>query len=218
SGGERQRIAIARAILKNPRIMVFDEATSALDTRSERAIQNELQRLAHGRTTIVIAHRLSTIVDADLILVMEHGRIVEQGRHDALLARQGVYAKMWAMQWQQDDLEHAERRLVTTPVNVANLLARVAERVRDSLGEAAARLVTQPDDGLYATVANGDALLVALTLLVENEVQNAASIAASVTSAGATRETRGVQLAARRSANTVLLGVAGGARPAPIDD
>ncbi|MEX3962320.1 ATP-binding cassette domain-containing protein [Paraburkholderia sp. EG286B] len=218
SGGERQRIAIARALLKNPRIMVFDEATSALDTRSERAIQNELRRLAHGRTTIVIAHRLSTIVDADWILVMEHGRIVEQGRHEALLAREGVYAKMWAMQWQQDDLEHAERRLVTTPVNVAKLLARVAVRVRESLGEAAARLVTQPDDGLYATVANGDALLEALTLLVVNEVQNAASIAASVTSAGATREKRGVELGARRSANTVLLGVAGGARPAPLDD
>ncbi|MEM5326369.1 ATP-binding cassette domain-containing protein [Paraburkholderia sp. JHI2823] len=223
SGGERQRIAIARAILKNPRIMVFDEATSALDTRSERAIQNELQRLARGRTTIVIAHRLSTIVEADLILVMEHGRIVEQGRHDALLAREGVYAKMWAMQWQQDDLEHAERRLATTTVNVASLLARVAARVREASGEAAARVAAQPDEGLWATVADSDALLQALTLLVANEVEhavdNGAQDAEFAMQASPARDKRSVQLGARRDGNTVLLDVTGdGPRPAPLDD
>jgi ATP-binding cassette subfamily B protein len=111
SGGERQRIAIARAILKNPRVIVFDEATSALDTRSERAIQSELNRLAQGRTSISIAHRLSTVVDADWILVMEHGRIVEQGMHDELLSRNAVYAKMWALQWQQGELEHLQRKV-----------------------------------------------------------------------------------------------------------
>lgn len=98
SGGEKQRIAIARAILKNPPIMVFDEATSALDTQSERAIQRELDQLAQNRTTLVIAHRLSTIVDAHEILVMEKGRIVERGTHAALLARGGLYSQLWHLQ------------------------------------------------------------------------------------------------------------------------
>jgi len=98
SGGEKQRVAIARAILKNPRIFVFDEATSALDSKSEKAIQAELDRIARGRTTLIIAHRLSTVVDADQILVMDHGRIVERGTHFELLARGGAYAQMWALQ------------------------------------------------------------------------------------------------------------------------
>ncbi|MGE5466917.1 MAG: ATP-binding cassette domain-containing protein, partial [Ignavibacteria bacterium] len=107
--GEKQRIAIARAILKNPPILVLDEATSALDTRAERAIQEELDRLAHARTTLVIAHRLSTVVNADEILVLERGRIVERGRHGALLDADGVYAQLWRLQLQQQALARAEQ-------------------------------------------------------------------------------------------------------------
>jgi ATP-binding cassette subfamily B protein len=98
SGGEKQRVAIARAVLKGPRILIFDEATSALDSKSEKAIQAELRRIAQNRTTLTIAHRLSTIVDADEILVLDHGRIVERGTHGALLALAGVYARMWQLQ------------------------------------------------------------------------------------------------------------------------
>ena len=102
SGGEKQRVAIARAILKNPRIMIFDEATSALDSATEQAIQSELTRIAEGRTTLVIAHRLSTIMDADQILVMDGGHIVERGTHRELLERAGAYAEMWALQQQEE--------------------------------------------------------------------------------------------------------------------
>ena len=98
SGGEKQRVAIARTLLKRPAILVFDEATSALDSRTERVIQAELEAIAADRTTLVIAHRLSTIVHADQILVLEHGRVVEAGTHGELLARGGTYARMWAMQ------------------------------------------------------------------------------------------------------------------------
>ncbi|MCC7487528.1 MAG: ABC transporter ATP-binding protein/permease [Burkholderiales bacterium] len=101
SGGEKQRVAIARAILKNPRILVFDEATSALDSATEQAIQDELDRIARGRTTLVIAHRLSTVMDADEILVMDAGRVVERGAHRDLLAAGGTYARMWALQQEQ---------------------------------------------------------------------------------------------------------------------
>jgi ATP-binding cassette subfamily B protein len=102
SGGEKQRVAIARALLKHPRILIFDEATSALDSKSEKAIQDELDRIARGHTTLVIAHRLSTIMDADQILVLDHGRIVERGSHRGLLEAGGPYAQMWALQQEED--------------------------------------------------------------------------------------------------------------------
>jgi ABC-type transport system involved in Fe-S cluster assembly fused permease/ATPase subunit len=98
SGGEKQRVAIARAILKNPAILIFDEATSALDSKSEKAIQAELREIARDRTTLTIAHRLSTIVDADEIVVLDRGRIVERGTHVALLGANGAYARMWRLQ------------------------------------------------------------------------------------------------------------------------
>jgi ABC-type transport system involved in Fe-S cluster assembly fused permease/ATPase subunit len=101
SGGEKQRVAIARALLKNPAILIFDEATSALDSASEKAIQAELDRIAIGRTTLVIAHRLSTVMDADQILVMDAGNIVERGNHYELIARNGRYAAMWRLQQQE---------------------------------------------------------------------------------------------------------------------
>jgi ABC-type transport system involved in Fe-S cluster assembly fused permease/ATPase subunit len=98
SGGEKQRVAIARTLLKDPPILIFDEATSALDSANERAIQAELKGVARHKTTLVIAHRLSTVVDAHEILVMESGRIIERGTHQALLAMGGRYADMWALQ------------------------------------------------------------------------------------------------------------------------
>jgi len=102
SGGEKQRVAIARAILKNPRVLVFDEATSSLDSHSEQVILESLGRAARDHTTLVIAHRLSTIVDADSIVVMEAGRIVEQGSHARLLEHGGLYARLWELQQQEE--------------------------------------------------------------------------------------------------------------------
>jgi ATP-binding cassette subfamily B protein len=102
SGGEKQRVAIARTLLKRPAILVFDEATSALDSGTERVIQAELDEIATGRTTLVIAHRLSTIVNADQIVVLDGGRVVERGTHADLLAAGGAYARLWAMQARHD--------------------------------------------------------------------------------------------------------------------
>lgn len=133
SGGEKQRIAIARALLKNPSILIFDEATSALDTRSERAIQRELDRLSAHRTTLVIAHRLSTVVDAHEIVVLEKGRIVERGRHTDLLAAGGVYAQLWTLQRQQSDLEQAQHRLAQQPINLVALVVSVLDGLREAI-------------------------------------------------------------------------------------
>ncbi len=114
SGGEKQRVAIARATLKNPRILVFDEATSSLDSHSEQVILESLRKAAAHHTTLVIAHRLSTVVDADQILVMDNGRIVEQGTHQHLLGQQGAYARLWALQQEERILERAEDMTVLT--------------------------------------------------------------------------------------------------------
>nr|AFI78509.1 ABC transporter, ATP-binding/permease protein [uncultured bacterium ws172H5] len=115
SGGEKQRIAIARVILKNPPILIFDEATSSLDSRSEQAILQALKEVAEKNTTLVIAHRLSTIIDANTILVMEQGRIVEQGDHHALLERGGLYAQMWALQQEEKRVESQTLETVASP-------------------------------------------------------------------------------------------------------
>ena len=114
SGGEKQRVAIARAILKNPAILIFDEATSALDSETEKSIQGELARIAKGHTTLVIAHRLSTVMDADQILVMEAGRIIERGGHRELLERNGAYAQMWALQ-QQEESQQQRAKVADLP-------------------------------------------------------------------------------------------------------
>jgi ATP-binding cassette subfamily B protein len=103
SGGEKQRVAIARTLLKNPAILILDEATSALDTKTEKAIQSELLEIAKSRTSLIIAHRLSTVVEADEILVIDAGRIIERGRHLELLLKNGVYSTMWTMQQQSEE-------------------------------------------------------------------------------------------------------------------
>jgi ATP-binding cassette subfamily B protein len=115
SGGEKQRVAIARTILKSPPILLFDEATSALDTHTEREIQGNLKELSRNRTTLVIAHRLSTIVDADEIIVLSDGRIAERGRHGQLLQEDGVYAAMW---WRQQEAAERRRRGVDQDLDV----------------------------------------------------------------------------------------------------
>jgi ATP-binding cassette subfamily B protein len=111
SGGEKQRVAIARTILKNPPILILDEATSALDTHTEKEIQSALKRISENRTTLIIAHRLSTVVDADEIIVLDHGRIAERGRHEELLALGGKYAAMWSRQREADA---AREKLIET--------------------------------------------------------------------------------------------------------
>ena len=125
SGGEKQRVAIARTLLKNPPILLLDEATSALDTHTEREIQAALKIVSRDRTTLVIAHRLSTIVDADEILVLDHGRIIERGRHDELVARDGAYASMWN---RQKEAAEARERL--------QAVAGDSKGIRDELTDA----------------------------------------------------------------------------------
>ncbi len=125
SGGEKQRVAIARTVLKNPRILLFDEATSALDTRTEQEIQRSLEDVSRGRTTVVIAHRLSTIINADEIIVLDRGRIAERGRHGDLLARDGLYADMWRRQ--QEAAAEAERKVEEPASLRAEGHLRVAE-------------------------------------------------------------------------------------------
>jgi ATP-binding cassette subfamily B protein len=107
SGGEKQRVAIARVILKNPQILIFDEATSSLDSHTEHEIQTSLNELSARRTTLIIAHRLSTVVDADEILVLDDGVIVERGTHNGLLGRGGTYAGMWERQQRAERLGEA---------------------------------------------------------------------------------------------------------------
>ncbi|KXU90671.1 metal ABC transporter permease [Caballeronia megalochromosomata] len=114
SGGEKQRVAIARTLLKNPPILIFDEATSALDSKSERAIQRELDSIARERTTLIIAHRLSTVVHAQQIIVMDHGRIVERGTHAELLRAGGLFAQMWALQQQRAEEAALDQRDTST--------------------------------------------------------------------------------------------------------
>jgi subfamily B ATP-binding cassette protein MsbA len=124
SGGQRQRIAIARALLKDSPILILDEATSALDTESERIIQDALEKLMVGRTTLVIAHRLSTIEGADKIIVMHEGKIIEQGNHTDLLARGGHYAALYNMQFNEpnstDDTDNADNTDFSAIVSTAN--------------------------------------------------------------------------------------------------
>jgi subfamily B ATP-binding cassette protein MsbA len=105
SGGQRQRIAIARAILKDPTVLLLDEATSSLDNESEQLIEDAMERLLEGRTTLIIAHRLSTVRRADRLIVLDRGRIVEEGSHAELLARRGLYARLYSRQFREDEAE-----------------------------------------------------------------------------------------------------------------
>ena len=132
SGGEKQRVAIARTILKNPAILILDEATSALDTHTEREIQSALKRISENRTTLIIAHRLSTVVDADEIIVLDHGRIAERGRHDDLLAQGGKYAAMWNRQREAD----AAREILAGNLDDASPVSEISPAsaaIRDEL-------------------------------------------------------------------------------------
>jgi ATP-binding cassette subfamily B protein len=128
SGGEKQRVAIARTILKAPPILMLDEATSALDSHTEHEIQDALERVARERTSLVIAHRLSTVVHADNLIVLDQGRIVEQGTHPQLLAKGGLYASLWARQREADE---ARERLAQALEEDALPESRAAERLED---------------------------------------------------------------------------------------
>jgi ATP-binding cassette subfamily B protein len=144
SGGEKQRVAIARTILKGPPILLLDEATSALDSHTEKEIQDALDQVSRNRTTVVIAHRLSTIVGADAILVLDAGRLVEQGTHAELLARGGLYASLWNRQRQA---EKAREEL-------AEALAAEGERIKGGRLEAAAGLRGEAGDPVQPTLAS----------------------------------------------------------------
>ena len=120
SGGEKQRVAIARTLLKNPPILILDEATSALDTLTEREIKDSLKSLAEERTTIIIAHRLSTVVDADKILVLDKGKIIEHGTHKQLIKKRGLYADMWST---QQTIKKAEETLKNIKPEYKKLLS-----------------------------------------------------------------------------------------------
>jgi ATP-binding cassette, subfamily B, bacterial len=170
SGGEKQRIAIARAILKNPPILVLDEATSALDSRSERAIRVSLEKLAEPRTTLVIAHRLSTIVNADEILVLEAGRIVERGQHAELLGRQGLYAQMWSLQRQERELRRSKHRAAVTPINLAALVTDAIGNVRAEVDAKGLNLYTTLGDVGLVT-GEPSALQEVVSDLVEHAVR-----------------------------------------------
>jgi ATP-binding cassette, subfamily B, bacterial len=204
SGGEKQRIAIARAVLKNPPIMIFDEATSALDPVAERAIQTELERIAQNRTTLVIAHRMSTIVHADDILVLEHGRVVERGTHHELLERRGIYARMWAIQQQERELAHAERRLALQAVNLAAVAAAAVEALRPEIDAKGIRL--------YAMIAQSERVTGDPGLL-QQMVWDLCANAIAVTPAGGR-----VEIEVRRNGPAVRLKVSDTGRPARSSD
>ncbi|HEX7082395.1 MAG TPA: ABC transporter transmembrane domain-containing protein [Gammaproteobacteria bacterium] len=203
SGGEKQRIAIARAILKNPPILLLDEATSALDMRSERAIQTALDRLAKRRTTLVIAHRLSTVVDADEILVLEAGRIVERGRHDELLERNGLYAQMWSLQEQERALRRSERRAGLRPVNLATVITGAIHGVRPD--------IDAKGINLYTTLGLDVGLVTGNPIALQDVVWGLLARSIHVSEPGARME-----VSLERSGNEVLLKVSDTASdPAP---
>jgi ATP-binding cassette subfamily B protein len=193
SGGEKQRIAIARAMLKDPPILVLDEATSALDTRAERAIRGTLERLAAPRTTLVIAHRLSTVVNADEILVLEAGRIVERGRHDDLLERDGLYARMWVLQQQERELRLRKRRARLEPVNLAAIALDAIEAARPALDAKGVHLYTTLSaEGATVTGDHG-----ALHAVVTDLVEHAVAVSAPGARAEITLERAGNEIVLR---------------------